>query len=131
GMLAVPPVSTHHVVEIDDVGRVTGVREVRELMQWENGGYFVMRPGIFDALREGEDMVPHAFSRLVPQGQLLAHRYTGFWRAADASKAGAEVEALSRSGRCPWMLGDAIHRGIPPVTLRAPEHQPSDSVMAG
>src|SRR6266511_1078479 len=38
-MLAVPPVSTHHVVEIDEEGQVSGVREVRELMQWENGGY--------------------------------------------------------------------------------------------
>ncbi len=74
-MLAVPPVSTHHVVEIAEDGVVTGVREVRELMQWENGGYFVLRPGIFDVLREGEDMVPHAFARLIPQGRLLAQRY--------------------------------------------------------
>jgi glucose-1-phosphate cytidylyltransferase len=131
GMLAVPPVSTHHVVEVGDGGLVTGVREVRELMQWENGGYFVMRPGIFDVLREGEDMVPHAFSRLVPQGRLLAHRYTGFWRAADTFKDRAELESMFYSGRCPWMLWDAAHRVIPPLTLPAPDHQPSDAVMAG
>src|SRR5262245_40187758 len=69
-MLAVPPVSTHHVVEIDDGGLVTGVREVRELMQWENGGYFTLRPEIFSALRAGEEMVPHAFSRLLHTGRL-------------------------------------------------------------
>src|SRR5439155_18165800 len=68
-LLAVPPVSTHHVVEMGDDGQVTKVREVRELMQWENGGYFVLRPEIFEYLREGEDMVPHAFSRLVPDGR--------------------------------------------------------------
>jgi glucose-1-phosphate cytidylyltransferase len=109
-MLAVPPVSTHHVVEIAEDGQVTGVREVRALMQWENGGYFVLRPGIFDALREGEDMVPHAFSRLVP-GKLLAHRYTGFWRAADTFKDRAELEEMFHKGQCPWMLWDP-HRGF-------------------
>jgi NDP-sugar pyrophosphorylase family protein len=60
-VMAVPPTSTHHVVEIDDAGHVTGVREVRELMQFENGGYFILRPAIFDALIEGEDLVPEAF----------------------------------------------------------------------
>ena len=106
-MLAVPPVSTHHVVEIDDSGQVTGVREVRELMQWENGGYFVLRPGIFDALREGEDMVPDAFVRLLADGRLLAQRYSGFWRAADTFKDRAELEEMFRKGQCPWMLWDA------------------------
>jgi glucose-1-phosphate cytidylyltransferase len=116
-MLAVPPVSTHHVVEIDDGGQVTGVREVRELMQWENGGYFVMRPDIFDALRDGEDMVPHAFSRLVPDGRLLAQRHTGFWRAADTFKDRAELEDMFHRGQCPWMLWDPQRSGTTPLTV--------------
>jgi len=106
--LAVPPVSTHHVLEIDDAGMVTGVREVRELMQWENGGYFVLRQGIFDELREGEDMVPDAFGRLLETGRLRAHRYTGFWRAADTFKDRAELEEMFHRGHCPWMLWDVL-----------------------
>jgi glucose-1-phosphate cytidylyltransferase len=105
-MLAVPPVSTHHVVEIDDAGQVTRVREVRELMQWENGGYFILRPGIFDVLREGEDLVPDALVRLLDKGKLLAQRYTGFWRAADTFKDRVELEEAFRKGHCPWMLWD-------------------------
>jgi glucose-1-phosphate cytidylyltransferase len=106
-MMAVPPVSTHHVVEIDDVGQVTGVREVRELMQFENGGYFILRPAIFDALVEGEDMVPEAFGRLLKDGKLIAQRHFGFWRAADTFKDRAELEEMFRKGQCPWMLWDA------------------------
>lgn len=106
--LAVPPVSTHHVLEINDAGLVTGVREVRELMQWENGGYFVLRQGIFDELREGEDMVPEAFGRLLESGRLRAHRYTGFWRAADTFKDRAELEEMFHRGHCPWMLWDVL-----------------------
>jgi glucose-1-phosphate cytidylyltransferase len=105
-LLAVPPVSTHHVIDIDDSGVVTGVRDVHELMQWENGGYFVLRPKIFDALREGEDMVPHAFARLIAANQLLAQRYNGFWRAADTFKDRVELEEMFTSRRSPWMVWD-------------------------
>jgi len=116
-MLAVPPVSTHHVVEIAENGEVTGVRAVTDLMQYENGGYFVMRPGIFDELRPGEDMVPHAFDRLIPQRRLLAQRYEGFWRAADTFKDRAELEDMYHRGQCPWMLWDPHHNGKAPLTV--------------
>ena len=116
-MLAVPPVSTHHVVEVGDNGEVTGVRAVVDLMQYENGGYFVMRPSIFDALREGEDMVPHAFDRLVPRRALLAQRYNGFWRAADTFKDRAELEDMFHRGACPWMLWDPHHSGAAQLTV--------------
>ena len=106
-MIAVPPVSTHHVVEIDDAGQVTGVREVSELMQFENGGYFILRQGIFDALVEGEDMVPEAFGRLLKDGKLIAQRHFGFWRAADTFKDRVELDDMFRKGQCPWMLWDA------------------------
>jgi len=48
-MLAVPPFSSHHVVQIDDAGQVT-VQSASSTSSrsGENGGYFVMRPGIFD-----------------------------------------------------------------------------------
>jgi glucose-1-phosphate cytidylyltransferase len=127
-MLAVPPVSTHHVVEVADNGEVTGVRAVTDLMQYENGGYFVMRPSIFDVLRTGEDMVPDAFDRLVRQRRLLAHRYPGFWRAADTFKDRAELEDMFHRGRCPWMLWDP-HRGTAPLTV--PEIAPKVPAAAG
>jgi glucose-1-phosphate cytidylyltransferase len=110
-MLAVPPVSTHHVVEIDDAGQVTAVREVHELMQFENGGYFVMRPGVFDALVAGEDLVPDAFGRLLKESRLLAQRYFGFWRAADTFKDRVELEEMFRRRQCPWMVWDPSHGG--------------------
>jgi glucose-1-phosphate cytidylyltransferase len=113
-MLAVPPVSTHHVVEIGDNGLVTGVRDVQELMQWENGGYFVLRQGIFDVLRHGEDMVPHAFRRLIAADRLLAQRHTGFWRAADTFKDRVELEELFQTRQAPWMLWDAQRLGATP-----------------
>jgi glucose-1-phosphate cytidylyltransferase len=110
-LLAVPVQSTHHVIDIDERDQVNRLREFRELMQWENGGYFILRPEIFSVLREGEDLVPHGFDRLLPDGRLIAQRYTGFWRAADTFKDRAELEELYRSARCPWMLWDANRNG--------------------
>ncbi len=67
-LLAVPPQSSHHVVDIGEDGLITQVTPVQDLRQWENGGYFVFRPEIFDHLNEGEDLVEDAIVRLVPAG---------------------------------------------------------------
>jgi glucose-1-phosphate cytidylyltransferase len=120
GMLAVPPFSSHHVVQIDERGAVTGIKEFRELTQWENGGYFTMRPDVFDALREGEDIVPHALNRLYPAGRLLAQRYTGFWRAVDTFKDRAEMEDLWLRGEAPWMLWNGNHSRRARPTIAGP-----------
>ena len=50
-LVAVPPASSHHVVESATTVGSSPVRAIRDLRQWENGGYFVMRPEVFDALR--------------------------------------------------------------------------------
>ena len=67
GLLAVPPQSSHHVVDIGENGLITQVTPMQDLRQWENGGYFVFRPQIFDDLNEGEDLVEDALVRLVPK----------------------------------------------------------------
>ena len=83
-LLAVPPQSSHHVVDIGEDGLITQVTPMQDLRQWENGGYFVFRPEIFDHLNEGEDLVEDAIVRLVPQragpglpvqGLLVARRH--------------------------------------------------------
>src|SRR6201996_8048951 len=55
-LLAVPPTSSHHVVDIAENGLITQVTPLRDLRAWENGGYFVLRQEIFDHLHEGEDL---------------------------------------------------------------------------
>ena len=96
-LLAVPPQSSHHVVDIGDDGLITRVTPMRDLRQWENGGYFVFRPEIFDHLNEGEDLVEDALVRLVPlrarprlpvQGLLVTRRH-----GEGAGAAGGDVPA--------------------------------------
>jgi len=106
-LLAVPPQSSHHIVEMDDDGVINQVTPMRDLRQWENGGYFVLRPGIFDYLNEGEDLVEDAIMRrLVPQRRVLAYPYKGYWSPADTVKERAQLDEMYHRGCCPWMIWD-------------------------
>ena len=105
-LLAVPPASTHHVVDIGDNGLITQVTTVRDLRQWENGGYFAIRPEIFNHLNEGEDLVEDAIVRLVDQGRVLAYPHKGYWSPADTVKERAQLEEMYNRGDCPWMIWD-------------------------
>jgi len=112
-LLAVPPQSSHHVVDIGDDGRIAHVTPMRDLRQWENGGYFVLRPEIFDHLSEGEDLVEDAIMRrLVPLRRVLAYPYKGYWSPADTVKERAQLEDTYQRGYCPWMIWDPDRSGM-------------------
>lgn len=115
-LLAVPPQSSHHVVDVSDDGRVTQVTPMRDLRQYENGGYFVFRQEIFDYLDEGDDLVEDALMRLVPKGKVMAYPYTGYWSPADTVKERAQLEDMYHRGDCPWMIWDPERSGqvVPP-----------------
>jgi glucose-1-phosphate cytidylyltransferase len=104
-LLAVAPQSSFHVVECDDDDdRVSDIHSVATFNLRENGGYFVLRQDIFEALEEGEDLVGHGLRRLAKQRKLLAYEYDGFWMPADTVKERAELEAMYKDGRRPWAL---------------------------
>ena len=110
-LLAVAPQSSHHVVDVGDDGLITQVTAVKDLRQWENGGYFVLRPEIFDHLHEGEDLVQDALGRLIPQRRVLAYPYKGYWSPADTVKERAQMEEMYFRGQCPWMVWDPERSG--------------------
>jgi glucose-1-phosphate cytidylyltransferase len=111
-MLAVPLQSTHHMLDVGDTGVITHVMPVRDLKQWENGGYFVLRQEIFEYLAEGEDLLGDAVPRLVQQGKAVAYPYKGFWIAADTLKERVQLEEMYYQGRCPWMVWDPERFGL-------------------
>ncbi len=120
-LLAVPPQSSHHVVDIGEDGIITQVTPMQELRQWENGGYFLLRPSIFDHLNEGEDLVEDALMRrLVPQRRVLAYPYKGYWSPADTVKERARLEEMYQQGNCPWMIWDPERSGLTAPVSGAP-----------
>lgn len=111
GLIAVPLQSSHHAVEIGDDGTIKNISRVSDLHHWENGGYFLLRPGIFDELQRGEDLVEGPIARLVRRRKVLAYPHKGFWCPADTVKEKAQLEELYEAGTCPWMVWDPERSG--------------------
>jgi glucose-1-phosphate cytidylyltransferase len=103
--LCVPPRSyTFHTVDVGPDSQVRSIRDINRSDIWINGGYFVMRPAIFDYMRPGEELVHEPFQRLIDEGQLLAHRYDGFWAPMDTLKDRQTLEQLAEAGEPPWAV---------------------------
>jgi glucose-1-phosphate cytidylyltransferase len=112
-LLAVPPQSAFHCVDITDDDRVAGINTLQEMPLWENGGYFVMRPEIFDYIPTNGDLITDACQPLAREGRMMAYRHKGFWQPADTAKERTALEAEYQSGSRPWMLWEADPTGEP------------------
>ena len=118
-LLAVPPQSSHHAVDIADDGLIVGVTPMRDLRHWENGGYFIFRPEIFDQLNEDEDLVEDALVRLVRRGRVIAYPYKGYWSPADTVKERVQLDERYHRADCPWMIWDPERSGQPAASYDA------------
>jgi len=120
-LLAVDPQDSFHVVKIDGDGNLQGIEPVADMEMRINGGYFVLRQGIFDYLEEGDDLVMDGCVRAAKDGRFRAVRYDGFWAPMDTLKERAQLEELYRTGRCPWALWkhdrDREPRQVPVVEI--------------
>lgn len=103
-MMLVPPQSSFHCVDADDDGCVKEITAVSRLPIWENGGYFVLTPEIFDLLPENGDLVEDVCVRLTAQGRMFGYKYPGFWKPADTFKERADLDSAYARGDAPWMV---------------------------
>jgi glucose-1-phosphate cytidylyltransferase len=71
---------------------------------WINGGYFVLRREVFDAMEPGDELVEAPFARLIATGRLRATRYEGFWGPLDTLRDLEHLEALAADGTAPWTV---------------------------
>jgi glucose-1-phosphate cytidylyltransferase len=104
--LAVRPPVTFHFADIEESGRVREFRSSDHADLWINGGFFLMRPEIFDYMREGEELVLEPFRRLIEADQLMAYKYTGFWRAMDTLRDRQVLEDMVERGHMPWRVAE-------------------------
>lgn len=103
GFAAIRPRQSFHCVNVDPSGMVTSIEEMNQAGLWVNGGFFCFRQGIFDYMREGDELVEEPFRRLVAEKRLWANRYEGFWAAMDTFKDKMAFDRLDALGESPWM----------------------------
>jgi len=125
--LAVKPQDSFHVAHIEPNGRVLGLEPVAGMAMRINGGYFVLRQGIFDYLEPGDDLVMDGCVRAAQDGRLRAAVYDGFWAPMDTVKERAHLESDYRRGVSPWALWRdrpvEVGRSIIPVDDLSPAVQ--------
>jgi glucose-1-phosphate cytidylyltransferase len=122
-LLAVKPQDSFHVVDIEDGVCVTGLTAVADMSMRINGGYFILRQGIFDYLDEGDDLVMNGFTRAAAAGTMRAVQYDGFWAPMDTLKERTALEEQYRSGASPWAVwrDRPAHPGHPVTPVEMPE----------
>ena len=104
---AVKPKSKFGVIEFTADGQVESFTEKPgDSNIWINGGFFVMKPAVFDFLKE--DMSDTMWEdgpmkELAQQNELAAYRHQGFWKCMDILRDKVELEELW-SNNPPWKI---------------------------
>lgn len=106
-LMAVPPQSAFHCVDVTDDGRLDSISTLQEMPLWENGGYLMFRPEIFDYLEKDCDLIGDVCAPLARKGRMSAYRHRGFWQPADTVKERNALEAAYQGGTRPWMLWES------------------------
>ena len=88
-----------------DGNRVTSFREKsKDDVPYINGGYMVMRPEIFDYIKDDVMLEQEPMDKLIQDGEVMAYKYNGFWQCMDTIRDKRKLESLWNSGQAPWKL---------------------------
>jgi glucose-1-phosphate cytidylyltransferase len=100
--VSVKPNLSYHMVSVNRSGLVDSIEPIGSSSLRTNGGFFVLRPEIFDVMRDGEELVCKPFERLVTVRRLAAYEHPGFWMAMDTFKDFQQLQNVHVRGHAPW-----------------------------
>ena len=113
---AVRSLQSFHFVQSSSDGLVSAMGPLNQ-DTWINGGFFVLRPEVFNYINEGEELVEQPFHRLIDRKLLGTYRHNGFWQAMDTFKDKIAFDRREARGDCPW----AVWNGSQPAGAEEPE----------
>jgi glucose-1-phosphate cytidylyltransferase len=72
---------------------------------WINGGFFVLKPDVLDYI-EGDATIfeQQPLRKLATDGELVAHKHTGFWHSMDTLRDRQVLESMWATGKAPWRV---------------------------
>jgi glucose-1-phosphate cytidylyltransferase len=89
-------------------GEVVSFREkAKDESKWINGGFFILKPEVFDYLQgDMTDMMweDEPLEKLTNDGQLAAYKHMGFWKCMDALRDKLELEAMWQTNHAKWKV---------------------------
>jgi glucose-1-phosphate cytidylyltransferase len=103
---AIQPLGRFGVMQINNDNSVDVFKEkVRDDEGWINGGFFVLKPEVFNYLPENADEIMWEdlpIQNLAKKDQLMAFQHHGFWKCMDALRDKIELEEIWNSGNAKW-----------------------------
>lgn len=102
GFVSVKPPASFHAVDARDDGFVNGFVPMAESDHWLNGGFFALKPEVFDAIKPGNELVEEPFHRLAMRSKLWTKRHEGFWRPMDTFKDKIAYDRMWGAEDTPW-----------------------------
>jgi len=75
--------------------------------KWINGGFFVLKPKVFEYLNYDVDNVmweDNPMENLSKSKELIAYRHNGFWKCMDAMRDKIEMESLWQNNQAKWKI---------------------------
>ena len=105
---AIQPTGRYGVMQIRKDGSVEVFREkLKDDESWINGGFFVLRPDVFNYLPENSDEIMWEelpIQSLAKSDQLRAYQHHSFWKCMDALRDKYELEEMWSSGKAKWKI---------------------------
>ena len=89
-------------------GEVVSFREkAKDESKWINGGFFVLKPAVFNYLKEDMSNMmweDEPLEKLTMDKQLIAFQHKGFWKCMDALRDKIELEELWKTNKAKWKV---------------------------
>ncbi len=100
----VTPEGRFGTIKQGEKGEVTSFAEKIDNQDiWINGGFFVLRPEVFNFIPEDDVMWEREpLEKLTSEGELMAYKHDGFWKAMDMLRDKIQLEDMWKSGDAPW-----------------------------
>ncbi|MES2970563.1 MAG: glucose-1-phosphate cytidylyltransferase [Pseudomonadota bacterium] len=103
----VNPLTTFGHLSVREDGLVEEFQEKPPTaVDWINGGFFILEPGVFDAVESvnGDDVMWESgpLPKLMEMGELMAYRHRGFWYCMDHLADKRRLEEMWKNGNRPW-----------------------------
>ena len=107
-LTTVKPPQTFGRISFNENGKIIHFKEKsQEDSIWINGGFFVLKPTVFDYLPNNADDVmweEYPMDKLTHDGELYAFKHTGFWKCMDAMRDKIELDKLWKTKEAKWKI---------------------------
>ncbi len=95
-------------MDLGQNGEVVSFREkAKDESKWINGGFFVLKPAVFNYLKEDMSNMmweDEPLEKLTMDKQLMAFKHKGFWKCMDALRDKIELEEFWKTNKAKWKV---------------------------